>query len=125
MRLMLVLLIPVLLFLAGCNKGVSSNEESTNNSKINITEDSNRILFWGEGCSHCEVVEEYLKENDSGNSLGLKKIEVFSNKDLQELYLEKAKICGENVKSISVPMLYFEGKCFSGDTPIIDFLKEK
>jgi len=111
-----VLLIPVL-FLTGCNKGTPAAEVNTG--------DNNRVIFWGEGCSHCEVVEEYLKENDPENRLELEKMEVFTNKSAQGVYIEKSKACGKNSKSISVPMMYWEGECFSGDTPIIDFLKEK
>ncbi|MBM3256440.1 MAG: hypothetical protein FJZ04_03170 [Candidatus Moranbacteria bacterium] len=81
------------------------------------------IFFWGEGCPHCENVENFFAENGNlDQKMNIKKIEVFGNQEAQKLFLEKIKECG--LASSGVPVLYQDGKCVQGDKSIIDELKK-
>ena len=106
---------------AGC---AANSNQNNNTSQSNYTIGSgDLVFFWGAGCSHCENVEKFLKENNGlEEKLKLKKIEVFSDKEGQKVFLEKIKECG--LKTAGVPVLYKDGKCSQGDTPIIEELKK-
>jgi len=117
--LILIAVVSLSVFLAGCKK---KNDFNTS-GETSVA--SNHILFWGNGCSHCEKVDEFLEGTGLQEKLNISKMEVFSNKDGAKVYLEKAKECGENTSQISVPMMFWEGECISGDTPIIDKLNKE
>jgi glutaredoxin len=85
---------------------------------------SGKILFVSETCPHCKNVEQWLNENQSVKdkiNLEIKGIETQENK---ELLGKKAAECQIDLsKGIGVPFLYYDGKCISGDSTIIDYLK--
>jgi len=85
------------------------------------------ILFWGIGCSHCQNVDEYLKENKTEERVKIQKLEVSQSSENSNLALEKAKVCQLDPKNLGVPFLW-DGqnqKCYVGDQPIIDFFQGK
>jgi hypothetical protein len=90
---------------------------------------ANIILFWGEGCPHCENVEEFITDNKIDEELIISRKEVYYNKQNQLLMSQKADRCPEIDQSagMGVPMAYFvdEDKCHLGDTPIIEAIEEK
>jgi len=125
-------LLTIALILAGCGKnnpqskpdnnaaGAIPDQKSETNYIINNGE---LVFFWGAGCSHCENVEKFLKSNAGAEEkLKLKKIEVLSDTNGQKLFLKKVKEC--NLATAGVPVLYRNGKCTQGDTPIIEELKK-
>ena len=85
------------------------------------------VLFWGDGCPHCENVRNYLKANPATGKLNIDQKEVYYNKANQQIMDETAKKCPEidASKGLAVPMAYADNKCFVGDTPIIDLIKQK
>jgi hypothetical protein len=87
------------------------------------------ILFWGEGCPHCENVEDYISQNNLDEKINISRKEVYYNKQNQILMSQKADRCPEIDQSagMGVPMAYFvaEDKCYLGDTPIIEAIDEK
>lgn len=97
----------------------------------NVVDDSQAkvLLFWGEGCPHCENVEDYLSENGVDEQIVISRKEVYYNKQNQILMSQKADRCPEIDQSagMGVPMAYFidEDKCYLGDTPIIQAIEEK
>lgn len=98
-------------------KEVASTEENFKN---------NMIFFYGKGCPHCENVEKFLEENKNiEEKVKFEKLEVWSSRKNKELMLEKAKICGIDNERLGVPLFWNGETCLSGDTPIIDFLKQK
>lgn len=120
-------LVSVLIF-AGCNSNQNGNANPPQNSKQDAGKSyelsqGDLVLFWGEGCPHCENVEKFLQDNKGLEEKSkLKKIEVFKDLNGQKLFLEKAKECG--LASAGVPTLYKDGKCVQGDVPIIEELKK-
>jgi hypothetical protein len=82
-------------------------------------------LFWGEGCTHCQNVETFLTSWDKKDQIQISKLEVFNNKANGNKLIEWGQTCNLPKEQLgSVPLLVTpDGKCYSGDTPIIDFLK--
>ena len=97
--------------------------EKSENGKPSQIDESQIVFFWGDGCSHCENVEKYFAENDKlDEKLGIKKMEVFKNKENQKLFMEIVDKC--KLPGGGVPVLYKDGQCTVGDTPIIAKLKQ-
>jgi glutaredoxin len=97
------------------------NEENKSIKK----ESSNIILFYGDGCPHCVIVDDYLENNNIKNKISFEHKEVYYNKENANLLVEKAQICGFNINSIGVPFLWDGQKCLVGDQDIIEFFKLK
>lgn len=87
---------------------------------------SNLEYFWGEDCPHCKNVADFLNSWDKKDQVKIDKFEVWSsakNADLMEARYRSCKTT--NPAEMGVPLLFTpEGKCVSGDQPIIDYLKE-
>lgn len=85
------------------------------------------LLFWGDGCPHCKIVEEYISTNQVNQKIKIAYKEVYYNKTNQNLLQETVKKCPEidSAQGIGVPLAYSkqDNKCFYGDTPIIEWLK--
>ena len=84
------------------------------------------ILYYGDTCPHCKIVEEYLSKNRPvEKKLNLIKKEVYKNRDNANDLGLKAEICRYyNPVGIPVPFFYNKGTCLVGDKPIIDFFKK-
>ncbi len=84
------------------------------------------ILFYGENCPHCKIVEQYINDNKVKDKLKFQELEVYNNKANAALMVEKAKLCGiEATRGLGVPF-FFDGKnCLRGDTEIVNFFKTK
>jgi hypothetical protein len=87
------------------------------------------VIYWGEGCSHCENVKKYINDNDVISKIKIDYREVFNNVQNKDLMLADMKNCPEIdvSKGVGVPLAYIpsEKKCFGGDVSIIDWLKSK
>lgn len=81
--------------------------------------------YWGSGCPHCKIVEDFLSSWDRKDMIKIDKKEVWNNaantKELKARY-ESCKIT--NPSKMGVPLLFTpDGKCYSGDTEIINYFK--
>ncbi len=99
------------------SKGQSPN---TNNYPM----PADLTYYWGEGCPHCEIVEEFISTWEKKDTIKIDKKEVWNTienaKELKARYI----YCNVPESQMGVPLLFTpEGTCFSGDTPIIDYLK--
>ncbi|KKR62897.1 hypothetical protein A2210_00370 [Candidatus Woesebacteria bacterium RIFOXYA1_FULL_40_18] len=80
--------------------------------------------FWGDGCPHCAIVEEFLNSWEGKDKIAIDKKEVWNNRENASLLNQRVKSCSLNLNEVGVPFLFTpEGKCITGDTPIIDFFK--
>jgi len=89
------------------------------------TEESQIILFYGDGCPHCAIVEDYIKENNIKEKLSFEEKEVYYNQNNANDLAQKAQICGISTDSIGVPFLWDGSKCYVGDQDITDFFNQK
>lgn len=117
----IIILVIVLLGLAGLYKYLSYQP----NSKTSDAE-ANLIVYWGEGCPHCEKVKEYIANNKIENKIKISFKEVYYNKANQKLLEETVKKCPEidTKQGIGVPLAFDpkNQKCLYGDEPIIKWL---
>ncbi|MCS6788983.1 MAG: hypothetical protein NZ484_00185 [Patescibacteria group bacterium] len=88
----------------------------------NTFENNKLILYYGEGCPHCAIVENYLKSNQL--KIGLEQKEVYYNQNNQKDLISKAKICNIPQNQIGIPFLWTGQNCIVGDQPIIDYFKK-
>jgi glutaredoxin len=127
------IIIPTILFIAVLafsffalwqekNKNQSLIDEPTGKESQEV---SQIILFYGNGCPHCAIVEKYIEENNIKNKISFAEKEVYYNQANAKELEAKAKICGLPTDSIGVPFLWNGGTCLIGDKDIVNFLKQK
>lgn len=84
------------------------------------------VLFYGEGCSHCKNVEDFITQNKIEDKVKITRMEVWYNKNNQATLTEVAKKCGITSGSVGVPFLYDgNGKCYIGEVDVPNFLKTR
>lgn len=83
------------------------------------------ILYWGQGCPHCEKVEEFLLKNKVDEKFSITRKEVYYQKGNAREMQKYAKQCGLKTDSISIPLLWTGETCLVGDVDIIKFFTEK
>ena len=91
----------------------------------NKNSSSSIIFFYGNTCPHCAKVEKFFEEENIRSKINFQSLEVYQNKDNANLMIQKAEACGLKPEELGVPFLYDSGKCLIGDTPIIDYFKNK
>ena len=92
------------------------------------------VLFYGEGCPHCQEVEKFIAENKVEEKVKFTKLRVPLSEEEQkdaglvanaQILLEKSEICGINTDDIGVPFLWDGSNCFLGYENVNNFFKEK
>ena len=99
--------------------------QENNNELVDNQSDNEIILFYGEGCPHCVIVENYIKENNIQNKISFIQKEVYNNQENAKDLQNKAKLCGLSPDSIGVPLLWDGKNCLIGDQDIINFFKQR
>jgi hypothetical protein len=117
--------IVIFVFVRNNNPAVE-NCSAVSGHSCNAT-DTDVILFYGDGCPHCAIVDKYIKDNNIEAKFQFVKKEVFYNTSSAEFLGQKAQACGLDLNSIGVPFLWNgpEGKYFIGDQEIKCFLGGK
>ncbi len=126
-------IIPTILFIAvlifsffALSQEKNKNQSQTNETTATENQLANQIiLFYGDGCPHCAIVEEYINKNNVQNKISFTQKEVYYNQSNAKELEAKAKICGLPTDSIGVPFLWNGEKCLIGDQDIINFFKQK
>lgn len=83
------------------------------------------ILFYGDGCPHCKIVDDFISQNKIEDKVKFTRLEVFNNKDNAEILLQKASICKIDQNNIGVPFLWDGKNCLVGDEDVISFFKKE
>jgi len=85
--------------------------------------------YWGNGCPHCTNVESFLEgwdppTGEAGKKVQITKYEVWNNTGNAKRMEQRATTCGIKPQNMGIPLLFTpDGKCYSGDQPIIDYFK--
>ncbi|MFA6552710.1 MAG: hypothetical protein WCT19_04410 [Candidatus Paceibacterota bacterium] len=127
------IIIPTILFIAvlifsffALSQEKDKNQISTNETATKKNQSADKIiLFYGDGCPHCAIIEEYIKKNNINDKISFAQKEVYYNQNNAKELEAKAKICGFPTDSIGVPFLWDGEKCLIGDQDIINFFKQK
>jgi glutaredoxin len=87
------------------------------------------VLYWGDGCPHCEKVKEYIASTKIDQKVKITLKEVYYNRTNQLDLEAKAKSCPsiDTSQGIGVPFAYVPTTkaCLQGDEPIINWLSQK
>ena len=110
------------LFIFACSRGNISK-----NSDLSIS-NTDVIVFWGNGCPHCENVKKFIKDKQLDAKIKIKLIEVWNNTQNQDFMVKTIKENCQAIdtsKSVPVPFGFFvkDKKCEIGDQPINSRLK--
>ena len=82
------------------------------------------VLFYGQGCSHCKAVEDFISANNIEAKVKITRMEVWYNKNNQATLAQVAQKCGITSSTVGVPFLYDgNGKCYIGEVDVPNFLK--
>jgi len=118
-------IISIILFIAVLIFSIFILYQENNNELVDNQSDNGIILFYGEGCPHCVIVENYIKENNIQNKISFIQKEVYNNQENAKDLQNKAKLCGLSPDSIGVPLLWDGKNCLIGDQDIINFFKQR
>lgn len=90
------------------------------------TEDPSAIVYYyGEGCPHCKVINDFLVENNIAEKVSFEKKEVWNNKSNASEMSRRAKVCNIKPEGMGVPFVYAAGQCFIGEPDVKKFFSEK
>ena len=97
------------------------------NKRTQVVDDPNAIVYYyGEGCPHCKVVNEFLVANNIAEKVSFEKKEVWANKNNADEMRRRAQACNIQPEGMGVPFVYGgNGKCYVGEPDVINFFKEK
>lgn len=109
----------IIIFLQG-GKSVEAPTSDTG-----AASDSDIVYYYGNGCSHCGDVADFIEENDIESKVSFQKKEVWSNPPNSAEMMARAEECGLNRNNVGVPFLYAAGKCFMGTPDVTGFLSEE
>lgn len=110
-----------LLTLTGC----ASENNIVNNNISDEPDNSEVIFYYSNTCPHCQVVEEFIKNNKVNDLVSFQSKEVGLNKENASELMAKAGICKIAQDQIGVPFLWDGSKCVIGQDDIINFFKDK
>ncbi len=95
----------------------SSDDSGDPNSPI--------VYYYGKECPHCKDLEKFLEENHIADKVSFAKKEVWHNSKNSSEMQRRADECKLDQKSLGVPFVWAEGKCFVGGPDAEKFFKEK
>jgi len=97
-----------------------------NKNKNQAPEDENQIiLFYGDGCPHCAVVDKYIKDNKVEDKVTFTRKEVFNNRNNLKDLKKKAEACNLPTNSLGVPFLWDGKNCLMGEQDVTNFFQQK
>ena len=84
------------------------------------------VYYYGEGCPHCKVVNDFLVANNIAEKMTFEKKEVWSDKTNAKEMERRAKACNIKPEGMGVPFVYGgDGKCYIGEPEVTGFFKTK
>lgn len=93
------------------------------NVQVAEQQNENTILYYGNGCPHCAIVDKYISDNGVAAKISFSQKEVYGNKNNRDELISKAQGCGLDTAAIGIPLLWDNGKCYVGDEEIINYFK--
>jgi len=98
-----------------------------NSDWFSAEKDTSIILYVQDGCSHCEIVEEYIDSNQINSKIVFLQKNITNNQFVINELISKAKFCGFSNNEIGTPFLWNgeNSSCLVGDVDIINFFEER
>lgn len=117
--LIAIIAITILILGGGAFLATKNNSKPTPSPEPNTYE-----YFWGDGCPHCKIVADFMETWSGKDKINIKKLEVWNNTKNAALMNERAKACNVQRTQMGVPFMVLpDGKCLTGDQPIIELFK--
>jgi len=91
------------------------------------------VLFFGEGCPHCKLVEDFISQNKISEKVQFTQLEIpYNGKNSTQLtanagvLVQVAQECKLDISGgVNIPFLWDGQNCLVGDEPIINFFKTR
>lgn len=105
----------------------SFHKTNSNVSKNPFNSTDTIFFYYGYSCTHCQDVENYMKENNikvklSDKNITLVKKETFKN-EINNVELSTiCNSCNISNSGCGVPMVYYQKNCYMGTTDVLAFL---
>ena len=124
-----ILTVIIVIIILGAFYFITSKKPAVSPTTSTVSSNYDVILYWGQGCSHCEKVKEYIQNNQIDQKLKINQKEIHDQNNSQEFQKNVQDNCSELIsqEGIGIPVAFdiITKKCYQGDTPIIDYLTEK
>lgn len=96
------------------------------NTSENVDVPKNAILFEGDGCPHCKIVNDFIVANNVKSKIQFETQEVFNNEANAAVMAKVWRACGlSNSKGMGVPLYWDGSTCYRGDQEVINYFKTK
>jgi glutaredoxin len=125
-------LLSLTLIASGCNPvadvnlGPTSTEpQITKESLVDETKDGAVILYWAEGCSHCESVKAKIFNARIDDKITIVQKEAYNNDAVYKEFFTRLKYCQVPEHQMGVPMLWDGEHCYLGVEGIMDALGKR
>ncbi|MFH1959617.1 MAG: cytochrome c biogenesis protein CcdA [Patescibacteria group bacterium] len=89
-------------------------------SVVQAKENQKIYLFYGQGCAHCALVEEYFETQDLYSKYSVEKKEIYFDRDNALLFSSLLTELGVPEKERFVPLVVIGDKVIVGDKLIVD-----
>ena len=121
-KIISTILISLFIF-TGCNINNPKTKNPNAPQKKIIISPQQTILYHNNTCSHCIKVLEFMNQQgiNSDKHIILKK--PYQNKEIYQEFLNVIQTCHIPVYQIGIPLLWDDGKCYTGDQEIITHWK--
>lgn len=117
-KVVLIFLIVSVLLVAGLYGYYSFHSKNS----LNI---ENNTLFYSLTCPHCKNVEQFMEDNNISQKINITQLEVSQNSINAQKLIAVGKLCKIDSNYLgAIPLLYSNGSCYLGDTPIIGYLNK-
>jgi len=83
------------------------------------------IIFYGDSCSHCASLEEYLTQNKASEKINFVRKEVSNSPENSQQLADLAKVCNLPTDNIALPFVWDGNNCYQGEQSALDFFKKK
>ena len=104
--------------------GIYLVSKSSSSKPITYPLPANPTYYWGNGCPHCKIVSDFLSAWSKKDTVKIDKKEVWGSAANAKELKARYKYCKVPQSQMGVPLLFTpEGKCYSGDQPIINYFK--
>lgn len=130
--LAILTLFSLTLIAAGCNPTADVNlsqtggvQEITKESLADETNDGAVILYWAEGCSHCESVKAKIANARIGDKITIVQKEAYNDDSVYKEFFARLKYCQVPEHQMGVPMLWDGEHCYLGVEEIMDTLGKR
>ncbi|MDF1497645.1 MAG: hypothetical protein P1P90_06380 [Patescibacteria group bacterium] len=125
-------LLSLTLIAAGCNPVADVNlsptseaQEITKESLVDETNDGAVILYWAEGCSHCESVKFKIENARLDDKITIVQKEAYNDDEVYKEFFIRLKYCQVPEHQMGVPMLWDGEQCYLGVEEIMETINNK